>query len=138
MQELASVVFSLLNLAAHAHNLHRIRRELWAQRTKATKAHYPYGNLWIANALFSINAWICSAMFHSRDTRVTERLDYFSADALVMWSTLSSLIRVFAITSPLRIAAVLALGLVALLRHYYYMQFVSFDYSYNQQVGIAW
>jgi hypothetical protein len=55
-----------------------------------------------------------------------------------MWSTLSSLIRVFAITSPLRVAAVLALGLVALLRHYYYMQFVSFDYGYNMQVGIAW
>lgn len=33
---------------------------------------------------FHINAWVWSSVFHARDTSVTEKLDYFSADACVL------------------------------------------------------
>ena len=39
---------------------------------------YPFLGLWVAYSLVNINAWLWSSVFHCRDTRLTERLDYFS------------------------------------------------------------
>lgn len=136
MQEMASVVFSLLNLAAHAHNLHRFTAQHKLLR-KQTKANYPFLYIWIIYSLISINAWVASAIFHTRDTSVTEKLDYFSADALVMCSSVTALIHIFSITTPLKTVLLVLLALAALLRHYYYMLFVRFDYGYNMQVCIV-
>ncbi|XP_010188537.1 PREDICTED: post-GPI attachment to proteins factor 3, partial [Mesitornis unicolor] len=40
----------------------------------------------VAFAWVSLNAWFWSTVFHTRDTAVTEKLDYFCASAVVLHS----------------------------------------------------
>ncbi|KAL0025835.1 hypothetical protein WJX79_004783 [Trebouxia sp. C0005] len=82
IQELLSVIFSLANLAAHAHNIYKLRTAHLTNQHQPSfgSSQGPVWGLWYTYALGSINAWWWSAVFHSRDTYVTERLDYLSAD----------------------------------------------------------
>ena len=48
-------------------------------------------------AYISINAWIASSVFHSRDTKLTEHYDYFSANAMITYMFYSCLVRAFII-----------------------------------------
>lgn len=161
MQELASVFFSLLNLAAHAHCLHR----LLAMHTSLTAAApsggssgsplranggnagaaagttaggYPYLWAWVLYACASMNAWIWSSVFHNRDTPVTERLDYLvGANVLVAVSLLTTLVRVGGLATAPRAGAAAAVVALGLLCHYHYMLYVKFDYSYNMALCIS-
>jgi post-GPI attachment to proteins factor 3 len=70
IQEPASSLFCLGNLAAH----------LWARwRGHVRGAHWRW--FWFVSCV----AWICAAVFHARDTHLTELLDY-GTSALVLWS----------------------------------------------------
>ncbi|KAL4439465.1 hypothetical protein ABPG77_008794 [Micractinium sp. CCAP 211/92] len=183
MQEPASVLFSLLNLAAHAHCLVRFRRlcgALWAQHGRqqgklggaggtvalaengvagcavcsngspgngsACAVHaaaaeasspYPYAWLWEGYMLLSIHAWLWSAIFHGRDTRLTERFDYLSAALLIFFNLFLSVVRVCQLRSPAALAAVSAPLLIFLAAHFRYMLLVLFDYGYHVKVCIA-
>lgn len=46
------------------------------------------------NTLFSVNAWISSIVFHTHDLPVTEKMDYFSAFALVLFNLFSITFRI--------------------------------------------
>lgn len=150
-QEIASVIFSIGNLVAHAHNLHMfLRAHSSMQRSAAvvTKGgqFYPYAWIWMLYSIANINAWLWSAVFHTRDTRITERFDYFSADALVAVGVLTTTVRVLSLMRPVQIVVLVTAVLTGLLQHVYYMQFVKFDYGYNMTVcvtlgilqGLAW
>jgi hypothetical protein len=58
MQEPASVVFSLLNLWAHAHGARQIQRAL--------PDSHPMKHYYITCAFIGMNAWTWSAIFHTR------------------------------------------------------------------------
>ena len=58
MQEPASVAFSLLNFWAHWQGLKRVRREIPDGHPMK-----PYYILW---AFTGLNAWVWSAVFHTR------------------------------------------------------------------------
>lgn len=58
MQEPASVAFSLLNLACHARGAQRIRSTL--------PEDHPMRRYYLTFAIFNINAWVWSAVFHTR------------------------------------------------------------------------
>lgn len=142
-QEIASVVFSIANLLAHAHNLqlylrfiHRHRLSPSAQQQQQQQ-RYPYHLLWVAYAAVNINAWVWSSVFHCRDTRLTERLDYFSADLVVVLGCGVVLARMLQLTTLRRLAVLSLLLGSALLQHMYYMSFVKFDYGYNMKLCIA-
>lgn len=60
MQEPASVAFSLLNLWAHAQGARKVKRCI--RDTHPMRHHY-----W-SSALISMNAWVWSAVFHTRGT----------------------------------------------------------------------
>lgn len=184
MQEPASVLFSLLNLAAHVLCLVRFRRlcrtqrrqqrllpksshveaaagdgrgssssgglsspagsAAWAHNTHALAATavsppspYPYAWLWAGYMLLSINAWLWSAVFHSRDTRLTERLDYFSAATLIFFNLFLSVVRVGRLRSRVAQAAVAAPLLLFLASHFRFMLLVLFDYGYHVKVCIV-
>ncbi|KAJ7144965.1 Per1-like protein [Mycena crocata] len=87
MQEPASVAFSLLNFWAHVRGLSRVRREI-----ADTHPMKPYYILW---SFTGLNAWIWSAVFHTRDLTVTERLDYFSAALTIFYALYYTVIRLF-------------------------------------------
>ena len=137
-QELLSVVFSLANLAAHAHNLHRLYKAKHTSQCFTSKAARsdPAWSLWTTYALGSINAWWWSAVFHSRDTYFTERLDYLSADVSIVIGLYVSVSRVFgfkSVFSKVVCTLVLSAGIAA---HFWYMLFVKFDYGFNVKLCI--
>jgi hypothetical protein len=103
-----------------------------------TEVHgYPYYWLWLVYSVVNANAWLWSSVFHCRDTKATERLDYFSADLTVTVGFGVSLVRVLALqTLPQLVALGLLLG-GGLLQHAYYMAFIKFDYGYNMKLCIA-
>jgi len=87
MQEPASVLFSLLNLRAHLKGLAYLRR-----RVGETHPMRPYYITW---SVISASSWIWSAVFHTRDKPMTEKLDYFSAGLSILFSLYVALIRIF-------------------------------------------
>ncbi|GLC42014.1 amino acid permease [Pleodorina starrii] len=167
MQELASVLASLANLLAHALCLSRLRAEalraspharasplqavVSPQPAPVAAVHTPgYGNgsrspypflwLWTAYGCLHINAWVWSAVFHSRDTRLTERLDYTSAICLVAFGLFAVLFRILWGPTRRRLLAAAAAGAAVaagLARHLHYMLRVKFDYGWNMRVCVA-
>ena len=135
MQEPAAAIFSLLNLAAH---IQLLRKFLTRINPEA-----PMRNVWILYGLVSINAWICSTIFHSRDVILTEKLDYFSAFSIVVYSLLAFFLRILGswrTTKGLQwsnLAASLAC-LTLFFRHIFMMNSADrFDYGYNMMVNVA-
>ncbi len=124
-QEPASVALSLANLWAHCVGFRRLRA-CWTRS-------YPLRALWAVYAVLSANTWVWSAVFHARDTRRTEALDYFSADTLLAYTLFAVTVRARRLFRPrdwLLLAALLAAGLVLHVRH---MLFTLFDYGLNMK-----
>lgn len=121
LQEPLSSVASLLNAAAHA----RALRALWRA---GRRGRPPY----LAHCLLSLAAWLASAAFHARDTRVTERADYFLAGAVVALGvhvTALRTLRCVGAAAPRRRAALGAVLGVAYLARVHAMLTRRFDYG---------
>ena len=120
MQEPASVLFSVLNGAVHARWFGRLRRRL-PPRTA-------YREAYLVLPIMGVVGWAFSAIFHTRDTPVTERLDYFSAAASLLFTLYLAALRLF---GPGRTAAAVlgVVALAALSAHCAYLTFWRFDYA---------
>ena len=129
VQEPASVLFSLMNLAANLAGLH------WFRASPTAKL-YPMYTLYLVHCVISCNAWIWSSVFHTRDIVLTERLDYFSATAIVLFSVYCSVVRMALLHRPI-LRAILAMALGGLyVFHVGYLALVKFDYGYNMGVNV--
>jgi len=139
-QEPLSVLFSLANLYAHAAGLRRLRR--------AVPARYPARPYYAALALVSCAAWALSALFHTRDFALTERLDYFGAAASVLYGLYYTVVRLARLYRPgtparprprrravLRLWTALCLALYA--AHVGFLTLVRWDYTYNMAANVA-
>ena len=91
VQEPFSVLFSLLNGYAHVVGLRRVRAEL--------PRNHPMAAYYVGFARIGMLCWAMSALFHTRDSELTERLDYFGAGANVMYGLYYTPIRVFRLTT---------------------------------------
>ncbi|KAF9173580.1 hypothetical protein BGX21_000923 [Mortierella sp. AD011] len=123
MQEPASVLFSLLN--GYMHIL------AWPRLKRVIPEGYYMRPFYLGYAIVGMNTWLWSAVYHSRDWPVTEKLDYFSAGASIMFGLFYTVIR---ITRMVNIRSQMIWGtvcLVPLLLHISYLSFVHFDYGYN-------
>ncbi|KAF8626350.1 hypothetical protein AX15_005007 [Amanita polypyramis BW_CC] len=145
MQEPASVVFSLFNLWAHANGAHRIR--------KALPDFHPMKRYYLTWTLANMNTWIWSAVFHTRDTSMTEKLDYFSAALSIVYAFYYTIIRLFHLYTPLQnrlsassqsndkhlAKAALSVFCIALyLAHVSYLLLLPrFDYTYNMVFNLT-
>ncbi|KAF9026712.1 Per1-like protein [Hymenopellis radicata] len=87
IQEPASVAFSLFNLWTHVGGLARIRRDI--------PEGHPMKLYYVVWAFASMNTWIWSSVFHTRDTSTTEKLDYFSAALTILCALYFTVIRLF-------------------------------------------
>ncbi|XP_047478813.1 post-GPI attachment to proteins factor 3-like [Penaeus chinensis] len=128
MQEPAAVLFSIFNLFAHIISLHKFRQ--------AVPSIAPLYKFWHVHALICINAWLWSVVFHARDTPWTERMDYFSAFSMVLFSLFGLLVR---LSGPHHWKRKEILGLVCILfftYHVWYLTRGRFDYGYNMKVNI--
>lgn len=87
MQEPASVLFSLLNLWYHVKGASRIRRYV--------PDGHPMKRYYLTWAAVSVNAWVWSSVFHTRDLPTTEKLDYFSAALAILYAIYYTVVRFF-------------------------------------------
>ncbi|KFY01090.1 hypothetical protein V490_01085 [Pseudogymnoascus sp. VKM F-3557] len=134
MQEPLSVIFSLLNYAAHYQGLHKIR--------KFIPASYPLRKYYINLAYVGMVSWIASSVFHTRDFQLTEELDYFGAGANVLYGLYYTPIRVFRLDkggarAKSVVRAWTTLCILLFLAHVTYLKYYSWDYTYNMAANIA-
>ncbi|KAI0781491.1 Per1-like protein [Trametes elegans] len=138
MQEPASVLFSVLNFVAHAAGARKIR-------ARVPDGH-PMKKYYLGFAYASMNAWVWSSVFHTRDLPTTEKLDYFSAALAILYGLYYTVIRLFHLypvgrsrltsTSPNPksriLAAWTAVCACVFLSHISYLTLLPrFDYTYN-------
>jgi len=134
-EEFASMVFCTLSVITHLYLLRKY--------SKATKPADDGSNGYGFQTAFKLYyilwsiTFFCASIFHTKDTLLTERLDYYSAIVAIIYTNYATWLRVFWIKKPLW-QFLLALPFVFYTTyHLYYMQFVSFDYGYNIIVVIV-
>ncbi|ELU43556.1 PER1 protein [Rhizoctonia solani AG-1 IA] len=136
MQEPASVVFSLLNMAVHIAGMKKIAKEI--------PKHFHMRTLYLVWSGLAVNAWVWSSVFHTRDTPATEILDYFSAGLVILYSLFFTVVRLFhlrpvAATSRPSITYKLwamSCGLMYLGHISYLTLLPRFDYTYNMAANL--
>ena len=91
-QEFFSVIFSLGNFFACLYGYFRIysHRKAKGEDDWMDKVH-------LISLFITCNTWLQSAIFHYRDTWITEKLDYFSACLCILSTVPSAIIRTFEI-----------------------------------------
>jgi len=141
MQEPASVLFSAVNFWAHWRGGKNLRRRI-------SKGH-PMRPYYIGFNVISLNMWVWSAVFHTRDKPLTEKLDYFSAAAAVLCSLFYTVVRLFHLYTPpassltvrrrarhpLLVPWALLCTLLFLAHVTYLSLLPRFDYSYNMSAN---
>ncbi|KAJ1721933.1 hypothetical protein LPJ53_003596 [Coemansia erecta] len=121
VQEPASVLFSLLNGWAHLRSLPLVRSIHGAHPMRRWLTVFVVIGTW---------AWICSAVFHTRDFPLTEKLDYFSAGLNVLYILFLGVVRALRLDSWRQTRVVAAVCALLYAAHVAYL-LVDFDYGYN-------
>ncbi|OIW21125.1 hypothetical protein TanjilG_29781 [Lupinus angustifolius] len=139
MQEPASVAFSALNLAIHFHGWVSFFILLYYKLPleDGKKAYYEYAGLWHIYGLLSLNSWFWSAIFHSRDVDLTEKLDYSSAVVLLGYSLLVAILRSFNIRDEATRVMVAAPLIAFVTTHVMFINFYTLDYGWNMIVCVV-
>ena len=131
IQEPFSVLFSFGNMAAHYRGLVQVRRRI--------PASYPLRRYYETFATLGVASWVFSVAFHTRDFRLTERLDYFAAGASILYGLYYATVRVFRLDRParrpiLRLWSVLCCTLYA--AHVAYLSLWRWSYTYNMAANV--
>ncbi|KAI1813127.1 Per1-like-domain-containing protein [Poronia punctata] len=134
MQEPFSVLFSLGNLWVHRRGLSKLHANL--------PPNSPMRKFYTIFAYLGIATWVFSSVFHTRDFRITERLDYFGAGAGVLYGLYYTPVRVFRLDLPtprrasfLRLWTILCCALYAM--HVGYLTLWKWDYTYNMAANLV-
>ncbi|RMZ92871.1 Post-GPI attachment to s factor 3 [Brachionus plicatilis] len=98
----------------------------------------PFRTLWAIFGYISLNTWFWSAIFHTRDTPFTERMDYFSAFLLVLGQFNSFVVRFLKLRRNLNwLMYLVNVGsLFYFMYHCNYLSSIKFDYGYNMRTNI--
>ncbi|XP_065569687.1 post-GPI attachment to proteins factor 3-like isoform X2 [Artemia franciscana] len=128
IQEPASTLFSLLNLYSHVKMIRTFRGD--------ASRNTPFFYFWHIYFLICVNSWICSTVFHARDTPTTEKLDYLGAFAMVLFSLYALIIRYIGFKNKILVGAVSLFFASFYYHHIYNLFYVAFDYNHNMNVNI--
>lgn len=128
IQELFSVLFSICNALPHIYGYNIYKKEI--------SNNYRYKRLWLSYSLISINTWLWSSVFHTRDILITERLDYYCASLGIVYASIVTLIRILNIKNKVYMTLIYTIWLTLFIMHISYLQFVHFDYGYNMTVSL--
>lgn len=131
IQEPASVLFSILNLLSNYFFGYQVLR-----RNLQLGVH-PLYSMWFIFCLISMNAWIWSTIFHTRDKPLTEIFDYIAAISLVFSQFACCIIRLGYRTRFARLS-ILSAGCLFLFFVYHacYLLLIKMDFGYNMMVNI--
>ncbi|KAJ3362482.1 Post-GPI attachment to proteins factor 3 [Kappamyces sp. JEL0680] len=130
MQEPASVLFSIGNGYLHYKGASKYIARIGPR--------YHLRPILVLYGLVSVNTWVWSAVFHTRDFPITEKLDYFSAMLGLLVALFYGIHRIFSIKLESWISSLLALLFIGFyLWHISYLSFFRFDYGYNMKASIT-
>ncbi|KAF8605975.1 Per1-like protein [Ceratobasidium sp. AG-I] len=141
MQEPASVLFSMMNLATHVVGMRKILRSV--------PQSFHMRPFYLGWSILAMNAWVWSSVFHTRDTPRTEMLDYFSAGLVILYSLFFTAVRLFHLypqssSSPFTRSQNTAYKYWAALCALVYIGHISyltllprFDYTYNMAANLV-
>lgn len=90
-----------------------------------------------SHKMVSLNAWFWSTVFHTRDTDLTEKMDYFCASAVILYSIYLCCVRTVGLQHPSVASAFGALLLLLLSAHISYLSLIRFDYGYNMMANVT-
>ncbi|XP_062993367.1 post-GPI attachment to proteins factor 3 isoform X2 [Elgaria multicarinata webbii] len=91
----------------------------------------------IAFAWVSLNAWFWSTVFHTRETNLTEKMDYFCASAVILHSVYLCCVRTLGLKRRAFATAFGGFLFLFLACHVSYLTLVRFDYGYNMTANVA-
>jgi hypothetical protein len=135
VQEIFSVLFSLLNYLAHMDGIERVRESI--------PASYSLRSYYLGFGYMGMTSWIFSMLFHTRDFRFTEKLDYFAAGASVLYGLYLAVVRVFRLDKlrprykPTLLRWWTMLCVILYICHVSYLTLWSWDYTYNMAANVA-
>jgi len=135
-EEFVSMVLCALSVVQ---NIFLLRKYYDTVSTKSGVIYGEYGfeGVFIAYYCFWMFAFFCAMLFHTKDTPLTEKLDYFSAFWAVMYGLYSAFIRVTWVVDTGKRLLIGIPFILYTLYHFYYMTFISFDYGYNVLVIVV-
>lgn len=139
-QEPASAALSALNLMMHFIgwlSFFVLVNYKLPLRPHSKRTYYEYTGLWHIYGLLSMNAWLWSTIFHTRDFEMTEKLDYSSAVALLGYSLILSLLRTFEVKDEATRVMFAAPILAFVTTHILFLNFYELDYGWNMKVCIV-
>ncbi|ESW21288.1 hypothetical protein PHAVU_005G058200 [Phaseolus vulgaris] len=139
IQDPASMVFSSLNLVMHFHGWMSFFTLIYNKLPlKARKRpYYEYASLWHIYGLLSLNSWFWSAIFHSRYCELIEKLDYFSAVALLGYSLILAILRSFNVKDEATRVMIPAPLISFVATHIMYLNFFKLDHEWNLKVCLS-
>ncbi|KAJ2838601.1 hypothetical protein FBU31_000888 [Coemansia sp. 'formosensis'] len=126
IQEPASVIFSLLNGAMHVRSWRAVRH---------LPLRHPMRRWLSVFVVIGTWSWLCSAVFHTRDFPLTEKLDYFSAGFNVLYIFFLGSTRMLRLTTWRQTRVVALCCAIPYALHVAYLSLVSFDYDYNMKAN---
>jgi hypothetical protein len=147
IQEPASAIFSALNLLATFVAWRKYCRSvLVTDGIKSALVDDSYFVITTISAILGMNAWLWSTVFHIHDFPITEKLDYFSAFSVVLFSFYSVFIRVLEDhlsnlfnSGRLLVHITIPCGIPFLAYYVYHVHFLAyqhFDYGYNMNANL--
>ncbi|ORY23943.1 Per1-like-domain-containing protein [Naematelia encephala] len=135
IQEPFSVLMSLANLYVHLRGIAEVGRRV-REENRLRGALAALG--WV-----QVNTWVWSAVFHTRDTPITERLDYFSATLTIAATVLYTVLRTLGLSTPITTSRLvlpisICLALIVISHFTYLLSFPlgSFPYGYHTAFAI--
>lgn len=140
IQEPVSVAFSAFNLAMQFHGWLSFFLLLCYKlplRPETRKPYYEFSGLWHIYGLLAMNSWFWSAVFHSRDVDLTEKIDYSSAVALLGFSLILAFLRTFNVRHEASRVMISAPLLAFITTHILYLNFYQLDYGWNMKVCVV-
>nr|CAH0107193.1 unnamed protein product [Daphnia galeata] len=131
IQEPAAALFSILNLVGHVVMIRKFRKQV--------NPNAPFYLFTHVFCLICCHAWFWSILFHIRDVRFTEIMDYLGAFSMVSFSVYHFFARLTALRSHSSLYSLcsgIAIGFY-FVYHSYTTFFVKMDYGYNMLINIA-
>ncbi|KAL2334606.1 hypothetical protein Fmac_015819 [Flemingia macrophylla] len=136
IQEPVAVALSALNLAMQFHGwvsfFILVHYKLPLRPDK--KTYYEYTGLWHIYGILSMNAWLWSAVFHSRAVELTEKLDFSSAVALLGFTLILAILRAFNVRDEATRVMISAPLIAFVTTHIMYLNFYELAYGLNRIV----
>ncbi|KAH9621117.1 hypothetical protein KSS87_008382 [Heliosperma pusillum] len=136
IQEPVSVALSVLNLAIQFHGWISFFILVYYKlpMMNNAKTYYEYTGLWHVYGVLAMNCWFWTAVFHSRDLDLTEKLGYSSTVALLGFGLILAIFRVFNLKDEAARVMASAPVIAFVTTHILYLNFYRLDYGLNMKV----